>query len=65
MDSPSEEHGRRCEVKGCRRPLFLAGVCGYHALQAESPTVNKSRSVKWARESQDRRAPHAADPAIA
>jgi hypothetical protein len=33
MASLTGDKVQRCQVKGCRRPRFLGGRCGYHALQ--------------------------------
>jgi hypothetical protein len=52
-------------VKGCRRPLFLGGRCGYHALQlagvrgAAHPHVAQAGPTET-----DRRAPYGALDAI-
>lgn len=34
MASLTGDKVQRCQVKGCHRPRFLGGRCGYHALQS-------------------------------
>ncbi|HEY7726376.1 MAG TPA: hypothetical protein VH880_13655 [Anaeromyxobacteraceae bacterium] len=39
-----------CKVKGCRRPQFVGGLCGFHALQGyyRAPASRRPRAERRA-----------------
>jgi hypothetical protein len=42
MHAADREDEPMCKVKGCRRPSFLGGMCGRHALERAQPSARSS-----------------------